>query len=238
MCADPLTQVSSMQLMDNYCPYAAGLLCFLVPIFEPLGMETPMVKQHTVTLLNFPYTAIIVGVIALTAVLGLLVSLSTFLVIGATSSLTYNVVRLPLRSHIITFLVCKTALPRRCKLEGLRMHAERCSIPLCCVQLHWVMALPGTQSVDGRPLALQMGHLKTVIILAGGFVLFDEKMPAKKLAGVLLALVGIIWYSGLKMQKAGAAPAAPGKGQLPGKGPAKSPLETEPLVAKSKGQVV
>jgi solute carrier family 35 protein E3 len=33
-----------------------------------------------------------VAAIALTAVLGLLVSLSTFLVIGATSSLTYNVV--------------------------------------------------------------------------------------------------------------------------------------------------
>ena len=83
-----------MQLMDNYCPYAAGLLCFLVPMFEPLGIETPLVKHQAVTLLNFPYTKVIVGAIALTAVLGLLVSLSTFLVIGATSSLTYNVVSL------------------------------------------------------------------------------------------------------------------------------------------------
>ena len=82
-----------MQLMENYCPYAAGLLCILVPVFEPLGIETPLVKQQTVTLLNFPYTPTIVGAIALTAVLGLLVSLSTFLVIGATSSLTFNVVR-------------------------------------------------------------------------------------------------------------------------------------------------
>ena len=81
-----------MQLMENYCPYAAGLLFFLVPMFEPLGIETPLVKDQEVTLMNFPYTPTIVGAIALTAVLGLLVSLSTFLVIGATSSLTYNVV--------------------------------------------------------------------------------------------------------------------------------------------------
>ena len=74
-------------------------------------------------------------------------------------------------------------------------------------------------------LPLQMGHLKTVIILAGGFVLFDEKMPAKKLGGVLLALVGIVWYSGLKMQKASAPPA-----QQPGKGGQKAAHESEPLV--------
>lgn len=85
-------QVSSMQLMDNYCPYAAGLLCVLVPIFEPLGFNSMVKTSQQDTLLNYNYTPAIVGAIALTAVLGLLVSLSTFLVIGATSSLTYNVV--------------------------------------------------------------------------------------------------------------------------------------------------
>ena len=39
----------------------------------------------------------------------------------------------------------------------------------------------------------QLGHLKTVIILAGGFLIFDEAMPPKKLAGVALSLAGIIW---------------------------------------------
>lgn len=39
----------------------------------------------------------------------------------------------------------------------------------------------------------QIGHLKTVIILAGGFLLFDEAMPPKKLAGVALAMGGIMW---------------------------------------------
>ncbi len=75
----------------------------------------------------------------------------------------------------------------------------------------------------------QMGHLKTVIILAGGFLLFDEKMPAKKLAGVLLALAGIIWYSGQKMQKAAGATPAQAKGAAKA-----TPHETEPLVASEK----
>jgi solute carrier family 35 protein E3 len=69
--------------------------------------------------------------IVISAVLGLLVSLSTFLVIGATSSLTYNVV----------------------------------------------------------------GHVKTVIILTGGCLFFGDEMPPKKLAGISIAMVGIVWYS-------------------------------------------
>lgn len=61
----------------------------------------------------------------------LLVSLSAFLVIGATSSLTYNVA----------------------------------------------------------------SHLKTALIMAGGVVLFDDAAPPAKVAGLLLALGGIVWYS-------------------------------------------
>lgn len=90
-----------MQLMDNYCPYAAGLLCVLVPIFEPLGFNSMVKTSQQDTLLNYNYTPAIVGAIALTAVLGLLVSLSTFLVIGATSSLTYNVVSADLPSNAV-----------------------------------------------------------------------------------------------------------------------------------------
>ncbi len=81
----------------------------------------------------------------------------------------------------------------------------------------------------------QMGHLKTVVILAGGFVLFDEAMPPKKLAGVLCALAGIIWYSGLKMQqkpKAGGSSGAASKA-FPGRSPPPSGTEAEPLIATS-----
>ena len=75
------------------------------------------------------YTTGALAAIALSALLGLLVSVSTFLLIGATSALTYN--------------VC--------------------------------------------------GHVKTVIILAGGVLIFGDEMPPKKLAGICIAMSGIIW---------------------------------------------
>lgn len=64
-------------------------------------------------------------------ILGLLVSWSTFLMIGATSGLTFNVI----------------------------------------------------------------GHLKLIIVLAGGVAFFGDQMPPKKFAGVCIALAGIAWYS-------------------------------------------
>ena len=67
----------------------------------------------------------------LSQVLGLLVSWSTFLMIGATSGLTFNVI----------------------------------------------------------------GHLKLIIVLAGGVAFFGDQMPPKKLTGVCIALAGIAWYS-------------------------------------------
>jgi hypothetical protein len=67
---------------------AAVMLGILIPIFEPMGW-----KGHPPgTLLGYTYTWGSVLAIFISSALGLLVSLSTFLVIGATSSLTYNVV--------------------------------------------------------------------------------------------------------------------------------------------------
>lgn len=42
-----------------------------------------------------------------------------------------------------------------------------------------------------------MGHLKTVVILAGGFLLFQEAMAPKKLAGIVLGMSGIVWRAPL-----------------------------------------
>ncbi len=88
-------------------------------------------KAEPGTLLGYQYSTAAIIAIAVSALLGLLVSLSTFLVIGATSSLTYNVV----------------------------------------------------------------GHIKTVIILMGGCMFFGDEMPMKKLAGISIAMGGIVWYS-------------------------------------------
>lgn len=73
--------------------------------------------------------------------MGIMVTLSTFLAIGASSSLTYNVV----------------------------------------------------------------GHIKTVIIICGGVIFFDETMPWKKAMGVAVAMAGMGWYTWLVSKGAGAA---------------------------------
>eukprot|EP00884_Botryococcus_braunii_P012748 jgi/Botrbrau1/21474/Bobra.0216s0082.1 len=126
----------SMQLLEQYAPIAAFMLAVLVPICEPMGWT----DRAPETLLGYVYTPAAVAAIVISAALGLLVSLSTFLVIGATSSLTYNVV----------------------------------------------------------------GHIKTVIILSGGCIFFGDSMPPKKLLGIGVAMVGIIWYSQLQMSQASA----------------------------------
>jgi solute carrier family 35 protein E3 len=118
-------QASSMQLLHQYTPQATVMLGILMPIMEPLGL----LNRAEDTILGYNYTPAAVGAILFSSVLGLLVSLSTFLVIGVTSSLTYNVV----------------------------------------------------------------GHLKTVIILTGGCLFFGDEMPLKKLAGIAIAMAGIVW---------------------------------------------
>ncbi|CAD7703136.1 unnamed protein product [Ostreobium quekettii] len=127
-------QASSMQLLNEFAPQAALLLGVLVPILEPVGWR----EAGEGTLLGYRYSAGAVCAIFISAALGLLVSLSTFLVIGATSSLTYNVV----------------------------------------------------------------GHMKTIIILTGGVLFFGDEMPPKKLLGVGVSLVGMVWYSQLKLRAA------------------------------------
>jgi solute carrier family 35 protein E3 len=88
--------MGSMQLLHQYVPLAAALLGVLVPIFEPVGW----VERGKDTILGFEFDVGSVTAIAISSVLGLAVNLTTFLVIGATSSLTYNVV-----GHIKTVLI-------------------------------------------------------------------------------------------------------------------------------------
>ncbi len=79
-----------------YIPLAAMQLGVVALFFEPLGVFAPTAK----TIMGYPYSPSSVAAILISAVLGLLVNLSTFLVIGATSSLTYNVV-----GHIKTVII-------------------------------------------------------------------------------------------------------------------------------------
>ncbi|GFR52735.1 hypothetical protein Agub_g15287, partial [Astrephomene gubernaculifera] len=105
-------RASSMQLLHAYTPQATLMLGLLIPLCEPMGwspvsappsaagVPAPAPQRPLGTLLAYHYTPAAVAAILLSAVLGLLVSLSTFLVIGATSSLTYNVV-----GHLKTVII-------------------------------------------------------------------------------------------------------------------------------------
>lgn len=84
-----LAQANSSQLLQAYTPQAVVLLGFLAPLLDDLGVAT---ERSEATVLGFPYSVGSVTAIVTSALLGILVSLSTFLVIGATSSLTYNIV--------------------------------------------------------------------------------------------------------------------------------------------------
>ncbi|GLI68535.1 hypothetical protein VaNZ11_012975 [Volvox africanus] len=126
-------KASSMQLLHAYTPQATLMLGILVPLCEPMGWATvppqpmgvapgtdavaPSPPQRPLgTLLAYHYTPAAVSAIVISAVLGLLVSLSTFLVIGATSSLTYNVV-----GHLKTVII----LTGGCLFFGDSMPAKK-----------------------------------------------------------------------------------------------------------------
>jgi solute carrier family 35, member E3 len=81
-------KASSMQLLHAYTPHASIMLGLLVPLLEPVGWKS----ADTGTLLGYEWTVGKLTAVLISSVLGVLVSLSTFLFIGATSSLTYNVV--------------------------------------------------------------------------------------------------------------------------------------------------
>ncbi|EFJ46455.1 hypothetical protein VOLCADRAFT_105593 [Volvox carteri f. nagariensis] len=81
-------RANSSQLLLAYTPQATVLLAVLAPLLDDIGFAHPGPN----TVLGYSYRPAAVAAIVVSGLLGLLVSLSTFLVIGATSSLTYNVV--------------------------------------------------------------------------------------------------------------------------------------------------
>lgn len=88
----------SMQLLHRSCPLSSLILAAVVVLLEPITPGPSQSPQDTIT--GFPYTLANLSTILVSAALGLAVSLSTFLVIGSTSSLTYNVV-----GHIKTVII-------------------------------------------------------------------------------------------------------------------------------------
>lgn len=68
--------------------------------------------------------------------------------------------------------------------------------------------------VLGRFTALTfqvMGHLKTLLVLLGGFLLFHESASGKQLAAIALAVGGMIWYGSETSKQESAGKASKGK---------------------------
>ena len=111
-------ELSGLQLLNAVAPVAVALLAVMIPILEPVGLLNP--KPGTI--LGYSMTAVAGGWIFISSVLGLLVTASTFLFIGATSPLTYNVVGHLKTIGIVTagvFLFGDSMEPK--KLMGLVM---------------------------------------------------------------------------------------------------------------------
>jgi solute carrier family 35 protein E3 len=124
--------VTPLQLLHQYLPYASALMAVCVPVESAL---MAMSGRETTTLLTFQYTPRAIGMIVASSILGVMVTFSTFLVIGHTSALTYAIA----------------------------------------------------------------GHVKTIVILAGGMLFFGDELSRVKTVGVLMALGGVIAYTHIQM---------------------------------------
>ena len=132
------------------------MLGVLVPCLEPLGLRDATPN----TLLGYPYTPLATVAIAISALLGLAVSLSTFLVIGATSSLTCALGNGTLAGPA----ACKTPLPPLSAARGMRPQLQplpRTSLASCAAGLYcisrasarscWARCLPAILGCPGMP---------------------------------------------------------------------------------------
>ncbi|PIA32494.1 hypothetical protein AQUCO_04500243v1 [Aquilegia coerulea] len=116
-------KVSSTQLLYQSCPYQAMTLFIVGPFLDWL-----LTDQNV---LYFNYTPQVLVFIVLSCLISVSVNFSTFLVIGKTSPVTYQV----------------------------------------------------------------LGHLKTCLVLAFGYVLLRDPFNWRNILGILIALVGMISYS-------------------------------------------
>lgn len=116
-------KVSSTQLLYQSCPYQATTLLFTGPFLDKLLTNKDVFA--------FNYTRLVLVFIVLSCLISVSVNFSTFLVIGKTSPVTYQV----------------------------------------------------------------LGHLKTCLVLAFGYVLLHDPFSWRNILGILIALVGMLLYS-------------------------------------------
>ena len=144
---------SANQLLVAYTPFVIPMLALLTPIDAFLPKNTDAGDGRSSLRLYVAWyeehgTAFNLSMILLSACLGLLVSLSTFLLIGNTSALTYNIV-----GHAKTILIMLSG----CIFFGdsFRSATSVCaaSRPHCCEQGQGDVLPSSHRSLDARLLA-------------------------------------------------------------------------------------
>ncbi|KAL3524053.1 hypothetical protein ACH5RR_016887 [Cinchona calisaya] len=116
-------KVSSTQLLYQSCPYQAMTLFISGPFLDRF-----LTNQNVFA---FKYTPVVLACIALSCLISVSVNFSTFLVIGKTSPVTYQV----------------------------------------------------------------LGHLKTCLVLAFGYILLHDPFSWRNIIGIIIALIGMVSYS-------------------------------------------
>lgn len=152
-------QASSMQLLHQYTPQAAIILGCLIPLMEPVGWASltgsAAAADAGKTIFSYHYTPAAVAAIVVSALLGLLVSLSTFLVIGCTSSLTYNVV-----GHLKTVII----LTGGCLFFGDEMPPKKLlGVSVAMAGIIWYTQLKISGSTPAKPAAKAADPLQQVV---------------------------------------------------------------------------
>ncbi|XP_011021021.1 PREDICTED: uncharacterized membrane protein At1g06890-like [Populus euphratica] len=151
-------KVSSTQLLYQSCPYQALTLFIVGPFLD--GLLTNK------NVFAFKYTPQVLFFIVLSCLISVSVNFSTFLVIGKTSPVTYQV----------------------------------------------------------------LGHLKTCLVLAFGYVLLRDPFSWRNILGILIAVVGMVLYSyccNIESQQK--------QNEVPVKLPEVKESETDPLISVEKG---
>ncbi|CAL5204234.1 unnamed protein product [Lathyrus oleraceus] len=116
-------KVSSTQLLYQTCPYQAATLLIIGPYLDKVLTD--------LNVFYFKYTTQVTCVIVLSCLISISVNFSTFLVIGKTSPVTYQV----------------------------------------------------------------LGHLKTCLVLAFGYIIVRDPFNWRNILGILVAMVGMLLYS-------------------------------------------
>lgn len=126
-------EANALQLLYYQAPVAALMLVPMVPLLDNLdGLRAYSLTSDTL------------GLLFSSCLVALFVNLSTFLVIGSTSPLSYNV----------------------------------------------------------------LGHFKLSLVVVGGFVVFGYSVDLQNICGMAVVLVGVVWYTHVKLRAQSAAKAA------------------------------